>query len=258
MLALEKKFDAFNQPNIRRFDSVRFAYIQGLYQRAHVTENFSEVSESSDVLAQKISTSIDEYLIDLEKSKVNAEALLADVVEGWSAHADDARLLFDTYQFRALERFVLRLKKQDKQFEPLSDLFNLNQQMQQDAAKVVEPDKSASLDQLLYSHEQQARNSAGCAKQAQPQMEIAGLELQSMKHFRESMKYVNVDKTIERAINDFPANAGPHNPHMLAITALTRMQELSPEYLRRFAAYIETILWLEKNEVKLNRKKNPS
>ena len=62
-------------------------------------------------------------------------------------------------------------------------------------------------------------------------------------------------KLVERAIDDFPENAGPHNPHMLAITSLMNMRDLSPQYLRRFAGYIETVLWLEKNETILKRKK---
>ena len=78
------------------------------------------------------------------------------------------------------------------------------------------------------------------------------LELRSMKYFRESMKHFNVDKTIARAIIEEPQNPGPLNPHMIAIRGLTKMQELSPAYTRRFTGYIETLLWLEKNLNKLN------
>jgi hypothetical protein len=32
---------------------------------------------------------------------------------------------------------------------------------------------------------------------------------------------------------------------MLALRALTRMQELSPDYVNRFVSHIDTLLWLE-------------
>jgi hypothetical protein len=75
--------------------------------------------------------------------------------------------------------------------------------------------------------------------------------MQSMKHFRQSMKHFNIDQVIARAINQGPENPGPLNPQMLAIKSLTQMRDLSPMYLRRFAAQIETLLWLEKNAAKL-------
>jgi len=68
-----------------------------------------------------------------------------------------------------------------------------------------------------------------------------------MKQLRESMKHLNIDKIIARAINEGPENPGPLNPQMLAIKSLINMRDLSPSYLRRFASYIETLLWLEKN-----------
>jgi len=115
-------------------------------------------------------------------------------------------------------------------------------------------DEPESLDELLFHQEQNARINTGSA-QLPDNGTDKKFELQSMKNFRESMKYFNIDKIISRAINDFPENAGPHNPHMLAIKSLMNMRDLSPQYLRRFASYIETILWLEKNSVKLNKKK---
>ena len=80
-------------------------------------------------------------------------------------------------------------------------------------------------------------------------------ELQSMKEFRESMKHFNIDAIIARAINDGPESPGPLNPQMLAIKSLTHMRDLSPSYLRRFASYTETLLWLEKAGSKLKKRK---
>ena len=115
-------------------------------------------------------------------------------------------------------------------------------------------DLTQTLDQMLLQQEQQARRQSGAPQLVSTEPSPDEFELQSLKSIRESMKYSNIDATIDRAIEHFPENAGPHNPHMLAITSLMKMRDLSPQYLRRFTSYIETVLWLEKNEVKLNRK----
>lgn len=77
------------------------------------------------------------------------------------------------------------------------------------------------------------------------------VELNSMKVFREQIKYMDVDQLIRRALEECPPNPGPHNPQMLALKALTELRALSEQYTRRFALYIETMLWLEKNTNKL-------
>ena len=143
-----------------------------------------------------------------------------------------------------------------KRQEPLSQLGNLKNEMPQVETVEHKCKENLSLDEILFNQEQDARLETGSAPLPSGSDELK-FELQSMKRFRESMKYFNIDKIINRAINDFPENAGPHNPHMLAIKSLMQMKELSPQYLRRFASYIETILWLEKNSTKLNRKKAP-
>ena len=258
MVDVEQKFDAFNQPNIRRFNPVGFAYIQGLYQRLQrAQETFSETKPSFSLpIAEKMIAAIDDYSIELEDAKVNAQIVLSKISDKAVSMFDEAQVLFDTYQFQALEKLALTLKSHDSELASLSLLVALNNDMQQAVEDAVEQVQAPTLDDQLHSYEQLARSSAGCATQAQPQMEMEGFELKSMKHFRESMKHASIDKVINRALTDFPANAGPHNPQMLAMTALIRMQELSPDYLRRFAGYIETVLWLEKNEGKLNRKKS--
>ena len=42
-----------------------------------------------------------------------------------------------------------------------------------------------------------------------------------------------------------PDNAGPLNSHALVLRSLALMRELSPDYLQRFLAQLDTWMWLE-------------
>jgi hypothetical protein len=70
-------------------------------------------------------------------------------------------------------------------------------------------------------------------------------ELKTTRIFRESQEKFNAEKIVRQAIKEGPDNPGPINPHMLAIRSLSTMQSISPEYLKRFLSYIDTVFWLD-------------
>jgi len=233
------------------FDPVRFTLIQSMYQRLKHAQH-----ETNQTLINRTQALVDEYKRDFEERQKNAESVLANTELGLSKHVEQANALMNHNEFKELENMLNAFKRDSKRQEPLSQLGNLKNEMPQIEAIEHKCNENLSLDEILFNQEQDARLETGSAPLPSGSDELK-FELQSMKRFRESMKYFNIDKIINRAINDFPENAGPHNPHMLAIKSLMQMKELSPQYLRRFASYIETILWLEKNSTKLNRKKTP-
>lgn len=51
---------------------------------------------------------------------------------------------------------------------------------------------------------------------------------------------------VAAALSSRPDSPGPLNPQMLAIKSLSLMQQLSPHYLRRFIAYVETLATLDR------------
>ncbi len=74
--------------------------------------------------------------------------------------------------------------------------------------------------------------------------------------FRQQLRRISVQKQVSRAIAQAPQNAGPINSHMLVLRALGMMRDLSPDYLNRFMAYVDTLLCLEETErAKLHSKK---
>jgi hypothetical protein len=70
-------------------------------------------------------------------------------------------------------------------------------------------------------------------------------DLRSARRFRETWALISAESQVERAVHRGPENAGPLNAHSLMLRTLGLMRELSPDYLRRFLAHADTLLWLE-------------
>ena len=71
-------------------------------------------------------------------------------------------------------------------------------------------------------------------------------ELRAAGYFRDARQQRNAEKLVSREVLAAPEDSGPLNPQKLAIRSLLAMGDLSPAYLGRFVASVETLLWLEK------------
>lgn len=63
--------------------------------------------------------------------------------------------------------------------------------------------------------------------------------------FKKQLSQISVQKQVTQAIAQAPQNAGPINSHMLVLRSLGLMRDLSPDYLNRFMAHVDTLLCLE-------------
>jgi hypothetical protein len=70
-------------------------------------------------------------------------------------------------------------------------------------------------------------------------------ELRSAQAFRETWSRICAEDEVTEAVQRGPDNAGPLNSHMLVLRTLGLLRELSPDYLRRFMAQADTLLWLD-------------
>lgn len=75
-------------------------------------------------------------------------------------------------------------------------------------------------------------------------------ELKAIRYFRDTWSRLDVEKQLAQALAETPENAGPLNSHLLVLRSLQRMNELSPDYLHRFMSYVETLLWLEQDNLR--------
>ena len=66
-----------------------------------------------------------------------------------------------------------------------------------------------------------------------------------VEEFRQQLGKISIQKQVTQAIAQAPQNAGPINSHMLVLRSLGLMRDLSPDYLNRFMAYVDTLLILE-------------
>jgi len=70
-------------------------------------------------------------------------------------------------------------------------------------------------------------------------------ELRSAQAFRESWERLHAADAVHEALQRGPENPGPLNPHELMLRTLRLLSELSPDYLRRFMAHADALLWLD-------------
>lgn len=234
--------------NAENFAVARFALITSLRQRLGCSKH-----ENNRVLFEKLQTNLINYQRDLKECRASAVNVVNNIADDFPEHGDAAKHLFEECKFRQLMQLSLKLIEGRAGLENLNALSLLKSQMNSRLSDNQGVRKTLSFDEILSQQELAIRDESGCNLPAKVDGSGEQLELQSMKFFRESMKYFNIDQIIEKAINDSPENPGPHNPKMLAIKSLIHMRDLSPQYLRRFTGYIETILWLEKNSSRLSK-----
>ena len=94
--------------------------------------------------------------------------------------------------------------------------------------------------------------------QHSPEDDAAGLaeypgsrpELKAIRHFRNTWSRLSVDQQLRQAIEQAPENAGPLNSHGLVLQSLALMRDISPDYLKRFMSYADSLLWLDQADRK--------
>jgi len=63
--------------------------------------------------------------------------------------------------------------------------------------------------------------------------------------FKKQLSHISMQKKVCQAIAQAPQNAGPINSHILVLRSLGLMRDISPNYLNRFMAYVDTLMCLE-------------
>lgn len=76
----------------------------------------------------------------------------------------------------------------------------------------------------------------------------ARTELKSVRQARSTWARLSADRQLSLALDQAPKNAGPINSHMLVLRSLALMRGISPDYLKRFMSYADTLLCLEQGE----------
>ncbi len=75
-------------------------------------------------------------------------------------------------------------------------------------------------------------------------------EMKSVHQFKQAWSKISTEEKVTQALTQGPENAGPLNSHRLVLRTLALMRDLSPSYLQRFMSHIDTLLWLDKVNLK--------
>lgn len=100
--------------------------------------------------------------------------------------------------------------------------------------------QEAGLSELANQDQSQIKSAAQPKEQAEEKP-----QLKAVQNLRRNQARQNHQRRISAALDAQPENPGPLNPQMLAIKSLSHMRDLSPQYLNRFIAYIETLTVLD-------------
>jgi hypothetical protein len=70
-------------------------------------------------------------------------------------------------------------------------------------------------------------------------------DMKSVRAFGEVWSQISAEQQVDQALQRGPENAGPLNAHRLMLRSLALMRSLSPDYLRRYVAQMDSLLWLD-------------
>ncbi len=225
----ERGFDAEFSKLIERVNEIKlnsdtsqslaFAYIESLLKRA--------MAQPESVRAQ-LSKKIQVKLDDLDLSKPERRAV-------------------DSSNSSALKGLLSALNQQDNQEGIFSEL---DEQAQWDELSDSDFDKrQVNFEQMLRRQElailKQSQKLNKHEEQAAP---AAFAQLRSSKRFKAIQGQYQLEQLVHLSKEESPENPGPLNPQMLAIKAITLMHEISPAYLKRQVAQLETLFWLQQSK----------
>ncbi|VFR21554.1 hypothetical protein ANK1_3291 [plant metagenome] len=83
-------------------------------------------------------------------------------------------------------------------------------------------------------------------------------ELPLLDELRELWASLGADQQLRQSEEQVPDNAGPLNSSHLIHRSLSLMRAQSPDYLRQFLAYAETLSWMEELVESSVAPRNPS
>lgn len=250
-LALAEQIEGLGEHALQQFDPVRLGYIQALGRK------MAQQRESVSVLLfDKLKKALQQLREELQAALQQNQKLLQIVRDEFPDRVDQAQQLFQQGDYTQLKALVDGLYRKQLEapslFKSLID--DLSQSQAPELARPV-AEVSADIADITVPKQGELLPTLDA-----PSAESAPRELRALTPLRESWAKLNAEKLVMRSINEGPENAGPLNPHYLAIRSLSNMRDLSPHYLNRFVSYMETLLWLEKTAAKkpaTRRKKAP-
>lgn len=206
-----QELESFRRQGAQRFDPVRFHYMEALARRMQ-----AQPLSVQRVLKPKLKSALAKYAEGLMHAQKAASDEVATLSSRRPEQALELRRLFAAGDYASVRRIGRQA--------------GLRQ-------------GGASLAQL--NHYIQSTSQAGSPAQGVSHVKVGSTEMKSLHRFRQTWARMSAEDEVDKALSRAPENAGPLNSHSLALRSLALMRELSPDYLRRFLAHLDTLLWLD-------------
>lgn len=228
---------------VDRFDPIKFHFIEAMARKSA-----QQQASVKSILDKKIVQALADYQLRFEAAKVEASTLVTCIKTQCVTAAQTAQHFFDEKNFVAVKKIFVNLKEINH-FDSIAELTCALQQEDLSESdhnlKNINPD-SLPFYEVLRKQENEAFKSHGTRitnfNSGSPH---SFGELKAMRLFRATWTKLSTDKRAAKTIENAPENAGPLNSARLIIQSLTTMRDISPEYLNRFMAFTDTLLWLE-------------
>lgn len=221
------------QAGARGYHPVRFHYLESLARRLLNARTAPSSSQE-----EKLERALADFRTEFFKAKEEAEKLLETLTEQ-NAGDTRAQQLFDTGDFKGLHRLAAR-RRQHRQPSRLAQLVEA---LSTSGADQDQTGDASSLEALLQEQQALLQHNGGGATAQAPRPRR---ELKALRHLRAAQAQLRTQQRIHHAIAQTPSDAGPLNAHRQVTRAIETLSEISPDYLKRFVEYVDTLMVLEK------------
>lgn len=126
-------------------------------------------------------------------------------------------------------------------------LVALISEAQPEAPSYTENSRGAAFDEFLQQQENNILQTMVGGDLDEPAAAVAPALTRANRYLRHRQLQHSATRLVDVAIENGPDNPGPLNPEMLSIKSLKLMRDLSPQYLNRFVAFIDSLLWIEES-----------
>ncbi len=237
--ALEEQLAELCNIGAQQYDPAQFRYIEAMARRAH-----GQREAVSDLVRTRALIALNQYREKFTVAQTAAATALAEGLSEFPQAAEQLQQHFESCDFSQLSRLLAKLQR-GPATQALADLTDYVAHSRPTGDAQVQ---SPSFDDILRQAERKLVNTASEVDASSPKTgsHTEEDELSSIHYFRESLVRRNADKLVTQAIREIPEGAGPLNSEKLIVQSLASMRDLSPHYLNRFVAYIDTLLWLER------------
>jgi Protein of unknown function (DUF2894) len=228
---------ALKERGEHRFDPVGFRCVEAVANRlAAYTEPVTEQ------LVARAREALRSYTQRLASAREDAAAQLISGSKLYPQQASVLRQHFERCEYREIKHLMLRLQPSGSAKLVAQLSASLSGYHPGDGSNT----QATPLHELLEQQERAASQRYETANRPSELVPDTGAaELKATRSFRGLRARARADQVLQRAVEECPEDAGPLNPQRLTIASLSRMSELSPHYLNRFVAYMDTLIQLE-------------